>query len=329
MRSSPGYPVKLFFSAHPVSEHDFAAVFPLSACSGNALYWRVIAAAASPHIVTQGNLSTRSVRNFAPGGNLFRRGISVRTQVLSWCDKGLLHIRRLAHLDPTDAPVLSIYLDMRPHGTEPALRPALTYLKERLRAIEKTLWPRGVAYDSVRADAVRIARYLDDVPADVQGVALFTCAAGDLFETVAVGVPFENQVVAAPVPDLFQLARLAEKAGTQDAAQRVPNVRDVANTIVVKLPRIGTPTDMELAQAVRTALELTEAVPHQRIRSTVSNGWVMLHGMVDQRSQREIDNPAGIRTDLVRIGGHKERRLSTTNRLKQAAHCTARRGWVC
>jgi hypothetical protein len=80
-------------SAHPVSEHNFAAVFPLSACSGNALYWRVIAAAASPHIVTQGNLSTRSVRNFAPGGNLFRRGISVRTQVLSWCDKGLLNLR--------------------------------------------------------------------------------------------------------------------------------------------------------------------------------------------------------------------------------------------
>jgi hypothetical protein len=49
-------------------------------------------------------------------------------------------IRRLAHLEPTDAPVLSVYLDMRPHGTEPALRPALMFLKERLRAIEKTLW---------------------------------------------------------------------------------------------------------------------------------------------------------------------------------------------
>jgi peptide chain release factor subunit 1 len=123
-------------------------------------------------------------------------------------------IRRLAHLEPTDVPVLSVYLDMRPHGTEPALRPALLFLKERLRAIEKTLWPRGVAYDSVRADAARIARYLDDVLAEAQGVALFTCAAGDLFETVAVGLPFENQVVAAPVPDFVQQARLLDEQET-------------------------------------------------------------------------------------------------------------------
>jgi nucleotide-binding universal stress UspA family protein len=98
-----------------------------------------------------------------------------------------------------------------------------------------------------------------------------------------VGVAVDNGVVTLS----GTVSSVAEKAGAQDAAHRVPNVRDVANTIVVKLPRIGTPTDMELAQAVRTALELNEAVPHQRIRSTVSNGWVMLHGMVDQRSQRE------------------------------------------
>src|SRR5689334_19745066 len=124
-------------------------------------------------------------------------------------------IRRLAHMEPVDAPVLSIYLDMRPQETAPTIRPGLLFLEERLRAIEKTLWPRGIAYDSVRADAARIARHLDDdVPAEAQGVALFTCAAEGLFETVAVGVPFENQAVAAPLPDLFQLARLLDDQET-------------------------------------------------------------------------------------------------------------------
>jgi hypothetical protein len=152
-------------------------------------------------------------------------------------------IRRLADLGPGDAPVLSVYLDMRPHGTEPALRPGLLLLKERLRTIEKTLWPRGVAYDSVRADAVRIARYLDDVPSDAHGVALFTCAAGDLFETVAVGVPFENQVVAAPVPDLFQLARLLDEQETVVVAVVDTNTARIFVTRTGYLDEVGGPDD--------------------------------------------------------------------------------------
>ena len=152
-------------------------------------------------------------------------------------------LRRLAGLGPGDAPVLSVYLDMRPHGTEPALRPGLLLLKERLRAIEKTLWPRGVAYDSVRADAVRIARYLDDVPSDAQGVALFTCAAGDLFETVTVGVPFENQVVAAPVPDLFQPARLLDEQETVLVAVVDTNTARIFVTRTGYLDEVGGPDD--------------------------------------------------------------------------------------
>src|SRR2546423_7616800 len=157
-------------------------------------------------------------------------------------------IRCLADLGPGDAPVLSVYLDMRPHGTEPALRPGLLLLKERLRAIEKTLWPRGVAYDSVHADAVRSARYLDDVPSDAQGVALFTCAAGDLFETVTVGVPFENQVVAAPVPDLFQLARLLDEQETVLVAVVDTNTARIFVTRTGYLGEGGGPDDKNTQQ---------------------------------------------------------------------------------
>jgi hypothetical protein len=153
-------------------------------------------------------------------------------------------IRRLADREPVDAPVLSIYLDMRPQETAPTIRPGLLFLEERLRAIEKTLWPRGIAYDSVRADAVSIARHLDDnVPAGTQGVALFTCAAVGLFEAVAVGVTFENQVVAAPAPDLFQLARLLDDQETAVVAVVDTNTARIFVTRMGHLDEVGGPDD--------------------------------------------------------------------------------------
>jgi hypothetical protein len=126
-------------------------------------------------------------------------------------------MRRLAAFEPGAEPVLSIYLDMRPQetGENPAVRSGLIELKDRLREIEKTLWPRGAAFDSFQADAARIDRYLaDEFPPAAQGLALFACAGRNLFEVVTAGAPFENQVSAAPVPDLFQLARLLEEQET-------------------------------------------------------------------------------------------------------------------
>lgn len=122
-------------------------------------------------------------------------------------------LRRLAEWEPGTVPVLSIYLDMRPQATgeKPAMRTGLVILKDRLREIEKTLWPRGAAFDSFQSDAERIQRYLnDDLPASAQGVAIFACAARGLFETIESAVAFENEVALGPVPDLYQLAQLAD-----------------------------------------------------------------------------------------------------------------------
>jgi hypothetical protein len=51
------------------------------------------------------------------------------------------------------APVLSVYLDLRPQvmGDRPAVRPARILLRERLHQIAQTFWPRGLAYATVRA----------------------------------------------------------------------------------------------------------------------------------------------------------------------------------
>ena len=130
-------------------------------------------------------------------------------------------IRMLAALEPVDLPVLSVYLDMRPHaaGDDPARRASVVMLQDRLREIEKTYLPRGSELDSIRADAERIDRYLEgeyDVAAD--GLALFACAGQELFETVEADVPFEHQVTVAPQPDLFQLARLLDEQETTSVA---------------------------------------------------------------------------------------------------------------
>ncbi|HEX9037943.1 MAG TPA: hypothetical protein VF808_13240 [Ktedonobacterales bacterium] len=114
-------------------------------------------------------------------------------------------------------PILSVYLDWRPAttGSRPAERPARIILRERLRDIQRSLRPRGAAYDAVEADAARIWRYLDEqAPASARGLAIFACAPLGLFETLVVGAPFENEVTAGATPSLYPLARLLDDQET-------------------------------------------------------------------------------------------------------------------
>jgi osmotically-inducible protein OsmY len=98
----------------------------------------------------------------------------------------------------------------------------------------------------------------------------------------------------------------AKKLAAQEAAHRVAGVLDVANDIEVKL--LGSPlsTDAELARAVRNALQWDVRVPHERIRTTVSNGHVRLEGSVDSWRQRE---------DAERALRHLHQVVSVTNDL--------------
>ncbi len=126
-------------------------------------------------------------------------------------------IRRLAEMEPSDLPVVSVYLDMRPQATgeSPGRRSGEILLKDRLRELEKTFLPRGGPLDSFRADAARIEQYLENEYAPAAaGLAIFACAGRTLFETVEAGAPFHNQVSAGPVPELFQLARLLDEQET-------------------------------------------------------------------------------------------------------------------
>jgi peptide chain release factor subunit 1 len=124
-------------------------------------------------------------------------------------------MRRLADVESPEAPVLSIYLDLRPeaHGEAPGRRAELVVLRDRLRDIAATYPAHDPARLSLDADVTRMDHYLDDEPLEAaEGLAIFACHAAELWESVPAPIPFETQVSAGPTADLFQLAQLLEES---------------------------------------------------------------------------------------------------------------------
>jgi len=78
----------------------------------------------------------------------------------------------------------------------------------------------------------------------------------------------------------------AQKMAAQEAAHRVAGVLDVANDIEVNPSAHFMRGDTELARAVRSALEWDALLPDEQILSTVSDGWVMLEGEVNNERER-------------------------------------------
>jgi osmotically-inducible protein OsmY len=102
-------------------------------------------------------------------------------------------------------------------------------------------------------------------------------------EETEVGVEVHRGVVTLT----GTVSSYGKRMAAQEAAHRVAGVLDVANDIQVKRPSSLEITDTDIAQAVRHALEWDVQIPHERIRSTVSNGWVTLEGNVDLLRERE------------------------------------------
>jgi hypothetical protein len=181
-------------------------------------------------------------------------------------------LERLAALEPADTIlVLSVYLDLRPQesGERPGQRAGLTILKDRLREIEKTLGPRGDAFDSFHADVERIEAHLEqEVAPETAGLAIFACNGQDLFEVVAAGVPFETSVSAGSLPNLFQLAQLLD-----DQESAVVALVDTS-TLRLFVTRYGHLDEVEGTNDPNTKM----------YRKRSMGGWKQMH------YQRNIDN---------------------------------------
>jgi osmotically-inducible protein OsmY len=99
----------------------------------------------------------------------------------------------------------------------------------------------------------------------------------------------------------------AKKVAAREAAHRVAGVLDVADDIQVQWPGSLQRTDTQIAAAVRHALEWDAFVPDQKIRSTVSEGFVTLEGEVSTLREKE-DSEAVVR-NLAGVRGVRNRLL--------------------
>jgi osmotically-inducible protein OsmY len=147
-------------------------------------------------------------------------------------------------------------------------------------------------------------------------------------EETEVGVEVDKAVVTLT----GNVSSWAKKLAAQEAAHRVYGVLDLANDIVVKAPGSMPVTDTEIAQAVRRTLEWDVFVPHERITSTVSNGWVTLAGTVDLWNEREaaeraIRNLQGVRglTSNITVTPPKASSLEVRRTIEEALERRAER----
>jgi hypothetical protein len=124
-------------------------------------------------------------------------------------------MRRLAEVTSTDAPILSVYVDVRPaaHGERPAARPERTAVRDRLNTIADSIEPHIDAGESFAADRERVEAYLEEADLDgIEGLAVFACNHIGLWETLRSPVAFDTQASAGPTADLFGLARLLDES---------------------------------------------------------------------------------------------------------------------
>lgn len=108
----------------------------------------------------------------------------------------------------------------------------------------------------------------------------------------------------------------ADKWTAEKAAKRVMGVHGVANDLVVKLPSTATRDDTDLAEAALNALEWHTTVPEDRVKVSVSNGWITLEGEVDWYYEK--DSAYRAVRDLMGVKG-------VTNRITLMPHASAMR----
>ncbi|WP_438005350.1 BON domain-containing protein [Sorangium sp. So ce321] len=128
---------------------------------------------------------------------------------------------------------------------------------------------------------------------------------------------------------------LAEKYAAEQAAKRVYGVKAVANELEVRLPGSSQRTDEDIAAAAVSALRSNVLVPADKIKVTVSKGWLTLEGEVEWKLQKDeaeqaVRNLVGVLgvSNLITVKPHvspAEVRSKIEDALKRSAEMDARR----
>jgi peptide chain release factor subunit 1 len=147
----------------------------------------------------------------------------------------------LASFDAGPFPVVSLYLNLQAnqHGRdqfEPFVRKELA---QRTRGYPAS----GPERESLERDVERIREYLSGIDPSAEGLALFACSAGDLFEAIPLAAPIdEHRLFISDQPHVYPLARLLDQYPRYAVV-----VADThhARLFVVALNAIASTTDVE------------------------------------------------------------------------------------
>jgi peptide chain release factor subunit 1 len=170
---------------------------------------------------------------------------------------------RLAAFEPSDAPVISLYLDMRAdqHGRDNYS----TFIRKAFPSRAATL--SGDARKSFDADVAKINAYLEnELRSSANGLAIFACSASGLFEAMQLDVSQDGHwLFLGSVPHLYPLARLSDQFPRYAAL--------LVNTNSARLFVFGL-----------GVTELQREITNQKTRRTTMGGWSQA------RYQRHVEN---------------------------------------
>jgi peptide subunit release factor 1 (eRF1) len=118
---------------------------------------------------------------------------------------------KLAAFEPTDLPVISLYLDMRPD--QQGKRQIEQFIRKTFGERQKTFAsgsPERLSFDE---DTKRITDFLaEDVERSAQALAVFACHGASLFETIPMNAPIKDHwLFIGAVPHLYPLARVSDQ----------------------------------------------------------------------------------------------------------------------
>ena len=174
-------------------------------------------------------------------------------------------LARLAAFEPAPYPVISLYLNTQPDGR--GRDNFQTFVRKELKARSQTYPARSPERGMLERDMERITSWLENsVQPSANGVAIFACDAGELFETVQLDAPVENHwLYVGDQPHLYPLARIASRYPRYAVV-----LADTNRTRILVIADGGVSED--------------KAIEGQKTRRTTQGGWSQA------RYQRHVEN---------------------------------------
>jgi peptide chain release factor subunit 1 len=120
-------------------------------------------------------------------------------------------LARLAAFEPAPYPVVSLYLNTQPGPQGRDQHQA--FLRKEFKARSRTYPTGSPERESLDQDFEKITKYLEtELQPSANGVAMFACSAGELFEAIQVPVPIDRHWLhIGDQPHLYPLARLESR----------------------------------------------------------------------------------------------------------------------